>query len=49
MAEDLNLKPKRIESLVEFEQLFGLPQLETEIVVDDQGDDHGPGNRRAAC
>ena len=31
--EDLKLKPTRIESLVEFEQLFGLPQLETEIVV----------------
>lgn len=31
--EDLKLKPTRIESLVEFEQLFGGPQLETEIVV----------------
>jgi phage tail sheath protein FI len=31
--EDLKLKPTRIESLVEFEQLFGLPQLEAEIVV----------------
>jgi phage tail sheath protein FI len=33
VADDLNLKPKRIESLVEFEQYFGLPQLETKIVV----------------
>jgi phage tail sheath protein FI len=33
VADDLLLKPKRIESLVEFEQYFGLPQLETEIVV----------------
>lgn len=31
--EDLKLKPTRIESLVEFEELFGLPQLESEIVV----------------
>ena len=30
---DLLLKPKRIKSLVEFEQFFGLPQLETEVVV----------------
>jgi uncharacterized protein len=33
VADDLLLKPKRIESLVEFEQYFGLPQLETKIVV----------------
>ena len=31
--DDLRLKPKRIKSLVEFEQYFGLPQLETAIVV----------------
>ena len=33
VADDLLLKPKRIESLVEFEQYFGLPQLETKIGV----------------
>src|SRR5215208_4598579 len=33
VADDLLLKPKRIESLVEFEQYFGLPQLETKVVV----------------
>ena len=33
VADDLHLKPKRIESLVEFEQYFGGPQLETEIAV----------------
>ena len=33
VADDLLLKPKRIESLVEFEQYFGAPQPETEIVV----------------
>ena len=33
VADDLLLKPKRIESLVEYEQYFGLPQLETTIVV----------------
>ena len=30
VADDLILKPKRIESLVEFEQFFGLPQPESE-------------------
>jgi Bacteriophage tail sheath protein len=33
VADDLILKPKRIESLVEFEQYFGGPQLETKIAV----------------
>jgi phage tail sheath protein FI len=33
VADDLILKPKRIESLVEFEQYFGGPQLETGITV----------------
>lgn len=33
VADDLLLKPKRIESLVEFEQYFGGPQLETAITV----------------
>ena len=33
VADDLHLKPKRIESLVEYEQYFGGPQPETEIVV----------------
>jgi phage tail sheath protein FI len=33
VADDLILKPKRVESLVEFEQYFGGPQLETEIAV----------------
>lgn len=33
VAGDLTLKPKRIESLVEFEQFFGGPQLETGITV----------------
>jgi phage tail sheath protein FI len=32
-ADDLILKPKRIESLVEFEQHFGFPQSETKIEV----------------
>ncbi|HEX7133846.1 MAG TPA: hypothetical protein VF228_14820, partial [Iamia sp.] len=31
--DDLVLKPKRIESLVEFEQYFGGPQPETDITV----------------
>ena len=33
VGDDLTLKPKRIESLVEFEQYFGGPQPETEITV----------------
>src|SRR5262245_65968206 len=33
VADDLHLKPKRIESLVEFEQYFGGPQKETDITV----------------
>src|SRR5262245_46816121 len=33
VADDLILKPKRIESLVEFEQYFGGPQPETELTV----------------
>ena len=33
VADDLLLTPKRIESLVEFEQFFGGPQDETEISV----------------
>ncbi|WP_019867390.1 phage tail sheath family protein [Methylovulum miyakonense] len=32
-ANDLNLKPKRIASLVEYEKYFGGPQPETKIVV----------------
>ena len=44
--EDLKLKPTRIESLVEFEQLFGLPQLEAEIVVTIT---ETTGAARAAC
>ena len=45
VADDLLLKPKRIESLVEFEQYFGRPQLETEIAVDDHRDHRGdPGH-----
>jgi phage tail sheath protein FI len=33
VAGDLTLKPKRIESLVEYEQFFGGPQPETELTV----------------
>src|SRR5262245_20175958 len=33
VADDLHLKPKRIESLVEYEQYFGGPQNETGITV----------------
>lgn len=33
VTDDLRLKPKRIESMVEFEQFFGGPQLETGVTV----------------
>lgn len=34
VADDLRLKPRRIESMVEFEQYFGGPQPETGMTVD---------------
>jgi uncharacterized protein len=34
VADDLHLKPKRISSLVEYEQFFGGPQKEEKIAVD---------------
>src|SRR4051794_15616011 len=44
VADDLLLKPTRIESMVEFEQYFGVPQLETKIVASITTTTSPPGN-----